>query len=160
MNAEVVDFLFHEAELLDDKRWRDWLALLADDIDYRIPTRITRERDGASEFSARSFHMIEDLGSLRARVARFETGHAYAEDPPARTRRMVGNVRVAEAPARELAVKSNLLLFRARGDAAPQLLAGERHDLLRRIDGGFRLARRTVFLDHTVLPVENLALFL
>jgi PAH dioxygenase small subunit len=41
-----------------------------------------------------------------------------------------------------------------------QLLAGERHDVLRRVDGELRLARRVVLLDHTVLPMDNLAIFL
>lgn len=160
--ADSVRFLYHEAELLDDRRLLEWLELLTDDIDYRIPTRITRERFAtASEFSATSFFMIEDRGSLTTRVRRFETEYAFSEDPPTRTRRIVGNVRVAPAEAAgELVVKSNFFLFRAKQDLAAQLVAGERHDVLRRVDGTLRLARRMVLLDHTVLPMENLAIFL
>ena len=40
------------------------------------------------------------------------------------------------------------------------LICGERHDTLRRVDRDWRLARRLVLLDHTSLPTENLAIFL
>lgn len=162
MTEDCARFLYHEAELLDDRRLRDWFNLLTVDIDYRIPTRVTRERAATRpEFSAASFHMIEDYGSLKTRVARLETEYAWAEDPPTRTRRIVSNVRVGESAGdEEFNVKSNFLLFRAKSDAAPTLLAGERHDVLRRIEGTLRLARRMVLLDHTVLPMENLAIFL
>lgn len=155
-------FLYHEAELLDDRRLVEWFALLTDDIDYRIPTRVTRERAAtASEFSATSYHMIEDWNSLKTRVDRFQSEYAWSEDPPSRTRRIVGNVRIAPGPAGgELAVKSNFLLFRARYDSTPQLLAGERHDTLRIAGDAYKVARRLVLLDHTLLPMENMAVFL
>jgi 3-phenylpropionate/cinnamic acid dioxygenase small subunit len=160
--AEAVRFLYDEAEALDDGRLADWLELLTDDIDYRIPTRITRERaTKRSPFSDASFFMIEDRGSLTTRVRRFDTAFAFSEDPPTRTRRIIGNVRTAPGPrADELAVKSNFILFRTKDDQPSQLLAGERHDVLRWIGPAPRLARRLVLLEHTVLPMENLAIFL
>lgn len=154
-------FLNLEAELLDDRKLHAWLNLLAPDIDYRVPTRVTRERATTlSEFSAHSFHLIDDFASLAARVARFDTEFAWSEDPPSRTRRIVSNVRVRPGNASEHHVKSNFLLFRARGDAPPQILAGERRDSLREVGGQLKLARRFVLLDHTSLPMENLAVFL
>jgi 3-phenylpropionate/cinnamic acid dioxygenase small subunit len=160
--AQCVDFLFHEAGLLDDGRLTDWLALLAPEIDYRIPTRITRERAAAaSEFSDASFHMIEDLVSLRTRVARLETNYAYVDNPPTRTRRMISNVRLIDRDSQgALSVRSNFLVARITGDANPQLLCGERHDVLRFAGDELKLARRLILLDHNLLPLENLAFFL
>lgn len=160
--AECVRFLYHEAEALDDGRLNDWLALLTEDIDYRIPTRITRERTARlSGFSDASFFMIEDRGSLVTRVRRFETAFAFSEDPPTRTRRIIGNVRTEAGPrADEIGVKSNFILFRTKNDQPSQLLAGERHDVLRRVGSALLLAKRLVLLEHTVLPMENLAIFL
>lgn len=158
--ARSVDFLYREAELLDDRRLTDWLALLTADIEYRIPTRVTRERS-ASEFSVTSYHMLEDFGSLRTRVARFETEYAYAEDPPTRTRRMISNVRLVERTREgSLAVRSNFLLVRVRRDDPAQILSGERHDVLRFEGSDLKLASRMVLLDHSFLPMENLAVFL
>ena len=62
--------------------------------------------------------------------------------------------------ADEVRVKSNLLIYRARGDAPAELICAERWDVLRRVEGRWKLARRTVLLDHTSLPTENLAIFL
>jgi 3-phenylpropionate/cinnamic acid dioxygenase small subunit len=160
--APIVRFLYREAELLDGGRLSDWLTLLTEDIDYRVPTRIARERGAArSEFNSESFHLFENIATLRARVARFESGYAVAEDPPSRTRRMIGNVRVDGVAANgEHNVRSNLLLVRVKQDDPPQLLSAERHDVLRTVGVRLRLARRLVLLDHTVLPLEHLAIFL
>jgi len=153
--------LYREAELLDDRDLHGWLELLARDIDYRVPVRVTRERSaGVSPFSDRSFHLIEDYGSLAARVRRFDTEYAWAEDPPSRTRRFVTNVRATTAGPDEMSVRSNLLLFRARAETANALISCERKDLWRRTDGAWLLVRRLVLLDHTTIPMENMAAFL
>jgi 3-phenylpropionate/cinnamic acid dioxygenase small subunit len=156
----VEEFLFREAELLDAGRYRDWLGLLSIDIDYRIPTRVTRERTALDlQFSETSFHMVEDRGSLETRVARFDTEYAWSENPPSRTRRFVSNVRLASYDS-PIEVRSNLLFFWARNELPQVILSGERHDLIRVEDGALRLAKRSVFLDHTTLPIPNLAVFL
>jgi 3-phenylpropionate/cinnamic acid dioxygenase small subunit len=107
-------------------------------------------------------HFDEDLYSLRKRVERFETGHAWTEDPPSRTRHFVTNVRTfASAAGDELAVKSYVLLFRSRGDIRDaELVSAERSDVLRRTEGGLRLAQREIMADESVLRTQNLAVFI
>jgi 3-phenylpropionate/cinnamic acid dioxygenase small subunit len=39
LKQQVEEFLYHEAELLDERRYEDWLALLADDVRYWVPMR-------------------------------------------------------------------------------------------------------------------------
>jgi 3-phenylpropionate/cinnamic acid dioxygenase small subunit len=159
----VEQFLVRECELLDDNRLEEWLATLEPDISYRAPVRVTRERTAGPGFSSTSWHFLEDLESLTTRVLRLETEYAWAEDPPSRTRRFVSNVRTNRAEAvNELAVKSNLLLYRGRMDGPEsQLLSCERHDRLRGRGGGrWGLAERTILFDHTSLPTHNLAVFL
>jgi 3-phenylpropionate/cinnamic acid dioxygenase small subunit len=157
-----VRYLHYEAELLDDRRYEEWLTLLSPEIEYRIPTRLTRERGSAlPEFSEKSFLMLEDIGSLRTRVRRLATAFAFAEDPPTRTRRIIGNIRTGEAESPgEFAVKSNFILVRTKMDQSSQLIAGERSDVLRSSAGNTLLVRRVVHLEHTVLPMENLAIFI
>jgi len=158
---EVQSFLMREAELLDDNRLHDWLGMLADDIRYRIPIRVTRERTAGLGFSEVGFHMDEDKGMLVTRVARLDTEYAWAEDPPSRTRRYVSNVRVQAVEGDGIDVRSNLLVYRGRhGAGADQLLAGERADRLRRRGDAFEIAARTVYLDQTTLRTHNLAIFL
>ncbi|WP_243095600.1 aromatic-ring-hydroxylating dioxygenase subunit beta [Thermus thalpophilus] len=165
---EILDFLHHEAELLDEGRYRDWLELVTDDIVYQVPIRMTRERSpegGPSGVSDRMFHLDEDRTSLEMRVARLETGFAWAEDPPSRLRHFVTNVRVGQPRStergEEVEVRSNLLLFRSRWDKPEfTFLSAERRDVLRREGGRWKLARRLVILDHSTLPTHNLSFFL
>jgi ethylbenzene dioxygenase subunit beta len=158
----AVRFLHREAELLDDRRFAEWLALLTDDVEYRIPTRITRDRaSGEPEFSADSYHLAADFGALKFRVARLDNEFAHAEESPSRTRRVVGNVRPRPGSrAGETLVRSNLIVVRGRWDHPSTLLAAERRDVLRRVGGDLKLAHRIVHLDHTTLPTQNLALLL
>jgi len=159
---ECESFLFHEAELLDDNRVREWFGLLTDDLAYEMPIRMTRERQKGGGFSERAFHMLEDHGSMKTRVDRLDSEYAWAEDPPSRTRRFVTNVRVDEGErADEFEVRSNLLVYRGRYDApAHQLISCERRDTLRRVDGALMLARRVVLLDQTTVATHNLAIFI
>ena len=159
---EVYSFLMHEAELLDERRERDWLDLFTDDAEYLMPVRVNRERGEGDGFSEEAFYFEETRGSLELRVRRLETEYAWAEDPPSRTRHFVTNVRVAEGEEEdEVAVRTNLLLYRSRGsDPNNDLLSAERKDVLRKEDGQWKLKRREILLDHSVLMTHNLSVFL
>lgn len=174
---EVSRFLHAEAELLDERRFTEWLALLTDDVRYCMPVRVTtmQGQPGAERVMD---HFDEDRYTLGKRVERLTGRHAWTEDPPSRTRRFVTNVRAvvlagagagdgagtaagAGAGDGELAVRSYLLLFRSRLDVRPpEWMAAERHDVLRRVAGGFRLASREIVLDESVVRTQNLAVFL
>lgn len=157
----VVDFLYQEAELLDERRHEEWLGLLTADVRYVAPVRVTTAHTLADSTMSGMAHFDEDRYSLTKRVQRFATEHAWAEDPPSRTRRYITNVRVYEGPGNELTARSNLLLFRSRGDLHEHdLLSATRTDELRVVDVGLRLARRDILLDESVLRTQNLAVFL
>ncbi len=162
---QVIDFLLLEAQLLDGLRFDDWLDILAPDITYQVPVRATRPPGQGSEFSDVMFHFNEDLESLRMRVDRLKTGHAWAEVPPSRTRHFVTNFRVSADPDHpdSYLVASNLLLTRIRGEETTwQMVSGARRDRVRQCASaaGFELAHRSVFLDLTTLTTYNLAFFL
>jgi 3-phenylpropionate/cinnamic acid dioxygenase small subunit len=159
LQREAADFLYHEAELLDDWRLHDWLTMLADELDYRIPVRVSRIRVGGGKpFSDRAYHMVCDRSSMTARISRFDTGFAWSEETASRTRRIVGNVRLANVTPEALSVRSNFHIARSRDDYPTTLITGERHDVLLRTSDGLRLRERIVLLDHTSLPTENLAI--
>jgi 3-phenylpropionate/cinnamic acid dioxygenase small subunit len=162
VRRQVRDFLLLEAELLDDGRFDDWLALLAPEVDYRMPVRTTRERKDGTGFATDAFHFAENRHRLELRVARLSSGSAWAEEPPSRTRHFVTNVRArAGSGADEVGARSNLLLYRTRGDARHHdLLAAERHDVLQRVGGAWKLAKRIILLDQTTVSTHNLSIFL
>jgi ethylbenzene dioxygenase subunit beta len=162
---ELTDLLYHEAELLDEGRLREWLDLLAEDVIYQVPVRIHKEQTDDSRVTGvqtNSFHLDESFASIEMRVERVETGFAWAEEPPSRIRHMVTNVRVRPVSERddEVSVRSYVLIYRSRWDR-PQydIMTAERFDTFRRVDGAWKLARRWVVLDSTTVPMLNLSFF-
>jgi phthalate 3,4-dioxygenase beta subunit len=158
-----MDFLIDEAGLLDRDLMGDWLQLLTPDIRYRMPVRRTVSRDDGEGFDPAMMHFDEDLESLRLRVARSSRSDSYSSNPPSRTRRLVTNLVVRTTPRPdEFEAITSELLTRSSGDRpAYDLISARREDLLRR-DGpsGWRLARRTVYVDQTLLGTQNLVMML
>lgn len=158
-HLEAVYFLNEEAELLDQRRLRDWQERLTKDIQYVAPIRLTVE-EKEEEFSDRAYFFREHWDSINSRIKRIETEYAWSENPPQRTRHYVSNVRVLDG-GQELSVRSNMLLYRTRGnDPSPRFVSCERMDTLRRVDGDLKLARRVAFVDSTVLDINYLTVFL
>jgi PAH dioxygenase small subunit len=157
------DFLVAEAALLDDRMFDEWLQLFTDDLEYIVPVRTIKRRAGGSDVDWESRHYDDDKASMSLRVRRLtETDVAWAEDPPSFTRRVIGNFRYTPGPGEtELTVKTNLLLFRSRGISGQHdLIAGERTDVLRLVEGQLKIAKRHVVLDQATLGTKNLGVFL
>jgi PAH dioxygenase small subunit len=158
--AEIIDFLYREAELLDDNQFGDWLDMLAEDIHYVMPVRTTQFRAKGDGFQDVAF-FEENYVSLRTRVKRLETEFAWAETPPSRTRHFITNVLVE--PGRkhsEFNVRSSFMVARTRSDQGYQLFTGRRQDVLRRSDAGdYKVAERRILIDQTVLSGSNLSIF-
>ena len=160
---DAVDFLLYEAEILDDGRFEEWLDLMAEDFTYRIPVRVTRERAAKSEFSDLAYHMNETKSTMEMRVQRSYSQYNWAEDPISRTRHLLTNfrARMDEEKESEIHFKTNFLLYRNQFDSPTfQFLSGERHDTLRYEEGKWKLVKRLILLDHTTIPMKNLAIFI
>ena len=157
--SEVLYFLYHEAELLDNRRFTEWLGLLTEDIIYRMPVPLTRGR--SLEYSNQMDILSENLASLRVRVDKLGTDFAWADMPPSRTRHMISNLRVQTADKHdEIDAKSSVLVYRSRFSRPDaDLFSAERHDRLRRVEGQWRLAHRTVHLDQAVVGARHITVF-
>lgn len=155
------DFYYLEAELLDERRWEEWLDLFAPELEYTAPIRVTRKAP-ANDIIDELGHFDDTKSSLALRVKRLRTDVAWAEDPPSHTRRLITNLRVrpGEDPGLVTA-RTNFLLFRSRGDlGAHDLIVGERQDILRREGGTWLITRRRIVLDQSSLGTKNLGVFL
>ena len=158
----LLETLYDEAAALDERRFDDWVAMLAKDLIYQAPIRITRTGPNRDRDVMRTmFHFDEDYNSMLMRTGRLQKS-AWAEDPPSRCRRFVTNVRMALSEINgEYEVVSYLYLERSRGDIPHnESLTAERRDVWRAGDGGFTLARREIIVDQSVLGMSNLAVFL
>jgi 3-phenylpropionate/cinnamic acid dioxygenase small subunit len=102
----------------------------------------------------------ETKETLGQRIARLETGMAWAEDPPSRTRHLLSNIEVAPGDlASELKVSANFLVYRSRAETEQDFYVGARQDVLRYVDGAWKIARRTIILDQTVLLAKHISIF-
>ena len=168
LKQEVEDFLYREAELLDERRYEEWLDLFTEDTHYWMPMRRNVPRDEPErEFTRHGTDVNwfdEGKDTLTRRVRQVLTGVHWAEEPPSRICHIISNVQILHAspggavPA-EVGVKSRFLVYRNRVETETDLLVGKREDLLRRVDGGLKIARRKIILDQNVLLAKNLTVF-
>ena len=165
---ELMQFYIHEAWLLDDRKFREWLELFTDDIFYFMPRRLNVQRaDSAKELSQPGDLAIfdDDKTYLTMRVERLETGMAWSEDPPSRTRHLVGNLVVermhgdSDSNNDEVKVKTAFILYRTHHETDENIFAGSREDILRRVDGAWKIAKRIIVLDSNVILAKNLSVF-
>jgi 3-phenylpropionate/cinnamic acid dioxygenase small subunit len=160
---ELTQFYIREAWLLDERKLKEWLDLFTDDVLYFMPRRKNvPRREAQRELTPPGELAIleEDRRYLEMRVARLDTGMAWAEDPPSRTRHLIGNLEAAELDTGEVQTKTAFLVYRSHLETDHQLLSGCREDVLRKVNGAWRVSRRTIVLDANVLLDKNLSVFL
>jgi len=160
---ELIQFYVREAWLLDERRFKEWLNLFTDDVLYFMPRRknVLRRELHREETSLGDLAILEeDRRYLEMRVARLETGMAWAEDPPSRTRHLIGNLEATPLENGEVSARTAFLVYRSHLETDHQLLSGSRKDVLRQVDGAWKVARRTIVLDANVLLDKNLSVFL
>ncbi len=168
LKQDIEAFLYHEANLLDDRRYEDWLALLTDDVRYWVPMRrnvkfgelereFTREGQDINWFD-------EGKQTLTQRVNQILTGVHWAEEPLSRISHLVTNVEILEesptaAEAEDVSLRCRFIIYRNRVETETDILVGRREDTLRRVDGEWRISQRKVLLDQNVLLAKNLTFF-
>lgn len=140
--AEVEDFLYHEAALLDEWRLDDWLGLLTEDAVYRIPPNDHPE--GASGNTL--FTIADDIARIKARIVRLKSRNAHAEFPHSRTRRMISNVRLLGQDDRTLVLAANFVIYRFRRNEDIREYVGTYDFKLAKTNDGLKIAERTVRL--------------
>jgi 3-phenylpropionate/cinnamic acid dioxygenase small subunit len=168
LKQEVEEFLYQEADLLDARKFREWLDLLAEDLVYFMPIRRnvkfgaqdehenTRQGEGISWFD-------EDKWTVTKRVEQILTGVHYAEEPLSRVTHMVSNIRLLDVKPSvqnpdEVTVGSRFLVFQSRVEYENYTFIGRRTDVLRRNGDGWLIARRELILEQNVLLAKNLSI--
>jgi 3-phenylpropionate/cinnamic acid dioxygenase small subunit len=168
LRADVENFLYQEAELLDERRYEAWLDLLAEDVRYWMPMRrnvkfgeldreFTREGQDVNWFD-------EGKDTLTRRVQQILTGVHWAEEPLSRICHIVSNVQILEAKPSaaepsEVTVKSRFLVYRNRVETETDFLVGKREDVLQKVERQWKIRRRKIVLDQNVLLAKNLTFF-
>jgi len=171
---ELERFYFHEARLLDTRQYMQWLGLLTEDVRYLVPSRVNAQvnnRARGSEDMINPDHELEGEDSmgcplreegyvlLMVRAERAYKINSWSEHPPARTRRIVGNIELMERQGDTLAVLNNFHLYYTRPGNAQVIYSGQRRDTLLATDDGYRINRREVILDYADIELPTVGLF-
>lgn len=159
---EIEQFYYDEADLLDEHRFQEWLELFTDDSHYWMPIRQTRssdQLDGEFTKPGEMAYFDDPKDGLATRVRKLYTGYSWAEDPPSRTRHLYTNIRAKAIDGDEVTVSCNFILYRSRLEDQEDWWVGRREDVLRRQDGTFKIAKRTILLDQTNILSKNLSNF-
>ncbi|MEE8519372.1 MAG: aromatic-ring-hydroxylating dioxygenase subunit beta [Dehalococcoidia bacterium] len=147
---EIEELLSRESHLLDEYRFDEWLDLFTDDVEYLVPLR--ENTQGDVEPAGHPI-MKDDKNMMEMRVRKHATGLSHVEIPRSMTAHMISNVLVEDGPTPdELTVRSSFIIRQLRKLRDEAWWSGRRHDRVRLVDGSWRIARREVFLDATVLP--------
>jgi 3-phenylpropionate/cinnamic acid dioxygenase small subunit len=168
LKQKIEDFLYQEAELLDERRYEEWLDLVAEDVRYWMPMR---RNVRCGELDREFTRVGQDINwfdegkeTLTRRVQQILTGVHWAEEPLSRICHMVSNVQILHvqpslAEPAEVTVKSRFLIYRNRVETETDILVGKREDVLRRTNEQWKIARRKIVLDQSVLLTKNLTFF-
>lgn len=141
--AEVEDFLFMEADLLDEWKLDEWFALLTEDAQYLVPPNDTPHGD----YRKTLFTIADDAERIRQRIIRINDPSCHAESPKSRTRRLLSNVRIIASEADTLTVTANFVCYRFRRHERIREYVGQYRYILLRTAAGLRIRQRRVQLD-------------
>jgi benzoate/toluate 1,2-dioxygenase subunit beta len=148
--AELEEFLYQEAWLLDQGRFDEWLELYTDDATYWIPL----QADQSDPLTTSSI-VYDDRRLLEVRVRQFQHPRAHARIPAPRTVHQVGNVRVIESDGCDVRVSSTLVLVEFRRERQRVWGALVEHRL-RRTDQGLRIAAKRVDLVNSEAELDGI----
>lgn len=174
LRRAIEEFYYREARLLDGRQYQTWLGLCSPGIRYVMPARTNPMVDNAARGDEQMIsieHELEGLESngtpirdetfpiLALRVDRSFKANAWAENPPARTRRIIGNIEIEAVEEGRVSVISVFHLFYSRPGSANFLYAGQRRDILVPTEGSFQIERREVVMDMSDIEYPTLGLF-
>lgn len=166
-------FYAYEARLLDNRLYLQWLGLLSEQITYVMPSRVNRQIDNRDRGRESMLSVERELEGadtdgcplreenfllLSLRAERAYKVNSWSENPPARTRRLVGNVELLSREGDALFVTSNFHLYYARADSPSVIYSGQRRDTLKHKEESFSIAAREVVLDYAAIELPTVGL--
>lgn len=163
LRLEIEDFLYNEADLLDDHKYEEWLDLFTEDARYFMPMRRNVSSEEMETENTIERHEMswfdEGKATLVQRVKQIRSGVHWAEEPFSRISHLVSNVRIVENRGDVVEVKCRFIVYRNRMVDEESLFVGKRIDTLRREGRGWKIARREIIMDQSVMLSKNFTNF-
>jgi 3-phenylpropionate/cinnamic acid dioxygenase small subunit len=167
LTFRIQQFLYLEADLLDNREYDEWLSLLHPDVRFFVPLvrNVPRARD--TEFTAERLDMAwmdEGYETISKRVSQIKTNIHWAEEPPSRVSHLVTNTRIVgvddEKDGRRVTAHSRIFVYQNRIDDEVNMFVGKRADVLVESGDDWLIQHREVRLDQSVLLAKALTVFL
>jgi len=169
LRAEIEDFFYQEADCIDERRFKDWLEMLHEDIKYFMPMRrnVKFGQHAEKENTRQGMDISwfdEGKWTLTKRVEQILTGVHYAEEPLSRTSHLITNVRLLEHGQNEqgqeiVKTSCRFYVYLNRVEYEVEEMVGKRYDTLVKTEQGWKVLNREIILDQNVLLVKNLTTF-
>lgn len=169
IKREIEEFLYDEANLLDERRFKEWLDTLAEDLRYFMPMEynVKAGEHARRELTKREEQMSwfnEGKWTLTKRAEQILTGVHWAEEPLSRVCRLVSNVQLTALQTNhkgelEVGVSSRFLIYQNRCEYEQYFFVGDRMDVIRQTAEGWKLADREIRIHQNVLLAKNLTVF-
>lgn len=151
----VEQFLYREARIQDEHRYKDWEALWTKHADalYWVPA-MPQQSDDEDYVS----YIHDNRTRLASRIRQLETGTRIAQVPPSHTSRIISNICIESDTAESVVVTSKFILMEYR--TQPQLWGGGMTHKLREEDGVPVIFFKRVDLVNTGGPLPTMAFLL
>lgn len=157
MNLDLIkrveQFLYHEARLMDEQRYDEWLSLWTDDLTYFVPVN-DEDVDPRRHVTL----IYDNRRRLEDRIEQLKSHVHWSQEPRSRIRRVVSNFEVSEAPD-HVTAESNFVLVEVRRDQQ-MVLAGRSFHTLLPDNGSFRISEKKVLLVNLDAVMRNIRFLL
>ena len=151
--ARLEEFVIHEARLLDERRFRDWMELFTEDGTYWVPA-VPDQKNPFDEASL----FYDDRDLMKTRIDRLEHPRIHVQTPPSRTAHLIGNtlIEAVDEAKGEYLVGSTVIMVEYR-DEQQRVFAGRQLHRLRREGPSFRIVQKRVDLINCDSAFEAMA---
>jgi len=151
---DAVSFVAHEARLLDERRYDEWLALFADDGRYWVPLQGAAQQEGAPHNALAD----EDRLLLGLRIERLKNPRAHSQHPASRCQHVLQASTVLRDDPDICELRTPFVYIEARGERSVTL-AGTCFHRLVKAGGAWRIRLKRVDLLDAGAPLPSIQLF-
>ena len=153
---ELVEFVYREARLIDEKRFDEWFDLFTEDARYWIPL-VPNQPDGILHTSL----MYEDKFLLRLRIDRLRNPRSHSQQLASRCLHIVQRPEIESmnAASNEHVLRTPFLYVETRGDEQQVYAASAYHTLVF-AEGQVRIKRKRVDILNCDAALPSVQLFM